>query len=127
MEDRLMRKKVKILCYECKKCNKTVYFKSDSHYDTKCKTCKMEMHFFYEHPYKPENGLKAIKGADSKEQQNSLFFSAQKSIVECPYCHSINTSKISSFSKAMAFSFGGIAALAQAGKQWHCNSCKSDF
>lgn len=46
--------------------------------------------------------------------------------VECPYCHSTNTEKISTVSRAVSVSLVG-AASSKLGKQWHCNNCKSDF
>lgn len=47
--------------------------------------------------------------------------------VECPYCHSTNTKKISGMSKAGSVALFGIFALGKTSKQWHCNECKSDF
>ena len=49
-----MKEKVKILCYECKKCNKRVYFRSNEEYTTQCKTCKNEMQFICENKYNPK-------------------------------------------------------------------------
>lgn len=47
-------------------------------------------------------------------------------IVECPYCHSNDTKKISGSSRILS---GGIFGFGSSkiGKQWHCNTCKSDF
>lgn len=50
-----------------------------------------------------------------------------KQVVECPYCHSTNTKKISGISKAGAVALFGIFALGKTSKQWHCNMCGSDF
>lgn len=47
--------------------------------------------------------------------------------VQCPYCHSYNTSKISNFSKAVGFALLGVYSISRNGKQWHCGSCGSDF
>lgn len=45
---------------------------------------------------------------------------------ECPYCHSHNTTKITTTSKAVNTAMFGV--LGQKRKyQWHCNKCKSDF
>lgn len=45
---------------------------------------------------------------------------------ECPYCHSHNTSKITTTAKAVNTAMWGV--LGQKRKyQWHCNNCKSDF
>lgn len=48
-------------------------------------------------------------------------------IVECPYCHSTNTKKISSISKVGSIALFGIFSAGKVAKQWHCNNCKSDF
>ena len=47
--------------------------------------------------------------------------------VECPYCHSTNTKKISGMSKAGSVALWGIFSIGKVTKQWHCNNCKSDF
>lgn len=61
-----MKNKIKTIAYECKKCNKTVYFQSNMNYSTNCKTCSNEMQLLWEHDYKPNNGLNAIKIAIQK-------------------------------------------------------------
>lgn len=47
--------------------------------------------------------------------------------VKCPYCKSTNTTKISNAKKAVAVGLFGIFGMSKASKQWHCNSCGSDF
>lgn len=47
--------------------------------------------------------------------------------VECPYCHSTNTKKISITSKVGSVALFGIFAAGKVAKEWHCNNCKSDF
>ena len=49
------------------------------------------------------------------------------SVVECPYCHSTDTTKISTASKAVHTAFFGIFSMSRNSKQWHCNKCGSDF
>lgn len=46
--------------------------------------------------------------------------------VECPYCKSTNTEKISTVSRAVSVSLVG-AASGKIGKQWHCKNCNSNF
>ena len=46
--------------------------------------------------------------------------------VQCPYCKSFNTKKISATSRMFSTNLFGLASN-KIGKQWHCNSCKSDF
>lgn len=50
----------------------------------------------------------------------------QHGLVECPYCRSRDTEKISSLSRAASVGFFGLGSK-KIGKQWHCNKCKSDF
>lgn len=46
--------------------------------------------------------------------------------VECPYCHSTNTVKITVVDKGIVKVFSkGHSPIRY--KQWHCNTCKSDF
>ena len=48
------------------------------------------------------------------------------SSVACPYCHSRNTSKIGTVSRMFSAGLFGLGSK-KIGKQWHCNSCGSDF
>lgn len=69
-----------------------------------------------------------------KELQESIAFHAaiakmdeeQHPHVECPYCHSTDTEKISVASRAVSVSLVG-AASGKIGKQWHCKACGSNF
>lgn len=121
-----MREKIKIITYECKKCNKTVHFFSNEEYSTQCKTCKNEMIFRSENNYNPKSGLNAI---NARKAGSSIGNTTVKSkpTVECPYCHNKDTKKISGMSKAGAVALFGIFALGKTSKQWHCNKCNSDF
>ena len=49
-----------------------------------------------------------------------------KPVIECPYCHSTDTSKISTMSRTFSVGLFGLSSK-KIGKQWHCNKCKSDF
>lgn len=46
--------------------------------------------------------------------------------ITCPYCKSTNTKKISSVSRMFSGGLFGLGSK-KIGKQWHCNSCGSDF
>lgn len=122
-----MRKKIKILSYECKKCNKYVYFRSNEEYTTQCKTCKNEMRFCGERNYNPKNGLRAVEYSNTKLKTNFNISTPTKPVVECPYCHSKNTKKISGLSKAGSVALFGIFAAGKVSKQFHCNQCGADF
>lgn len=47
-------------------------------------------------------------------------------IIECPYCHSINTTKITAAAKAVNIALFGLHGNKRK-YQWYCNDCKSDF
>ncbi len=49
-----------------------------------------------------------------------------KPVIECPYCHSVDTKKITSASKVVNTAIFGILGTKRY-KQWHCNNCNSDF
>ena len=75
-----------------------------------------------------------------KQKEDELNYQAQKRLeqyklqedvaagrrVECPYCHSMNTEKISGVARGVSIYALGVAS-SKLGKQWHCNNCKSDF
>jgi len=50
-----------------------------------------------------------------------------KPVVECPYCHSKDTKKISGTSKAVHMVLFGIFSTSRNSKQFHCNKCGADF
>lgn len=52
--------------------------------------------------------------------------SLSKLNIECPYCHSTDTSKIGTVGRMVSTGFFGLASK-KIGKQWYCNDCKSDF
>ena len=54
-------------------------------------------------------------------------FNNKPKSVECPYCHSTNTKKISTASKVGSVALFGIFAANKVAKEWYCNNCKSDF
>ena len=62
-----------------------------------------------------------------QEQQTQREQQSSKPVVECPYCHSTDTKKITNTSKAVHTAIFGIFSLSRNSKQWHCNSCGSDF
>ena len=63
----------------------------------------------------------------TENEYRSYNYPSAKPTVECPYCHSIGTKKISGASKAGSIALFGFFAMPKASKQWHCNKCKSDF
>lgn len=47
--------------------------------------------------------------------------------IECPYCHSADTKKITNTSKAVHTAVFGIFSIGRNSKNFHCSSCGSDF
>ena len=47
--------------------------------------------------------------------------------IQCPYCKSTNTKKITATSKAVHTALFGIFSMGRNSKQWHCDNCGSDF
>lgn len=60
------------------------------------------------------------------EDREKLYGDSKEKSVECPYCHSKDTKKISTTSKVVNTAVWGIFGTKRH-KQWHCNKCKSDF
>lgn len=61
-----------------------------------------------------------------KAGKDDVYISNIKTVVECPYCHSANTKKISTANRMVSTGMFGLASK-KIGKQWHCNKCGSDF
>lgn len=70
---------------------------------------------------------KIAKQKEALEKEKRAQDFQYRNNAECPYCHSKNTRKISSLSKAGNIALFGIFSLGKTSKQWHCNNCKSDF
>ena len=66
--------------------------------------------------------------ANLKQQESNSANTKPKedNEVHCPYCNSTNVNKISGLSKASSVAMFGIFSR-KVHKQWHCNSCRSDF
>lgn len=50
----------------------------------------------------------------------------KRTTIECPYCHSTNTKKITTTSKVLNTAIWGFFGTKRF-KEWHCNECGSDF
>ena len=59
------------------------------------------------------------------EQNNKIAHTPAQ--VQCPYCKSTNTKKITTTSKAVHTALFGILSMSKNSKQWHCDNCGSDF
>lgn len=120
----MKKNKPQVEVYRCEKCKFQTSFIPGQQVVKKCKVCGNDMILYYTRDYNPQNGLKAIK--DSNKQEKNIQSITSSPIVECPYCHSTNTHKISGLGRAASIGFWGIFSK-KIGKQWHCDNCKSDF
>lgn len=62
-----------------------------------------------------------------EEQQTIREQTNSKPVVECPYCNSTDTKKITTTSKVVNTALFGIFSISRNSKNYHCNKCGSDF
>lgn len=103
----------------CPKCNRTEGFLEVESHGAKFMVCKCGAAIQVQQSNEYDEYC--------KEQQLQSKRNDSKPIVECPYCHSTDTNKISSLSKAGRVALFGIFAVGKTTKQFHCNTCKADF
>ena len=65
------------------------------------------------------------KSEESRINEYQQKYLAEHNI-HCPYCNSSNVIKISTANRAVSVGMFGLPSK-KLGKQWHCNSCGSDF
>ena len=63
---------------------------------------------------------------EMQARQRELDLSKRPGAVQCPYCKSYDTTKITTGSRMASAVMWGVASN-KLGKQWHCNKCKSNF
>lgn len=136
----------KYYCFNCKKsidprkaycpyCNEQQPFQERANalnmelMNIKCPKCGCEISLLSKSSYFDlgECALCGSKTYINKENKKVMPNIKSQPIVECPYCHSTNTKKISGASKAGKIAAFGIFSIGKVTKQWHCNNCKSDF
>lgn len=93
-------------CPNCKKSNYWYVFKP-----RKCKFCQTSL-----------KGTKTEKFEPIKEEKRK----PTPINITCPYCKSTNCTKIGTVDRTMSVGLFGVGS-GKLGKQWHCNSCKSNF
>ena len=97
--------------YQCPNCGRTYTEFQNVYY---CGNCNYRL--------KKQEDITKVKHPELSERKYKVVgTTSEQTKVECPYCHSTNTSKISGFSKAMS------RAAHHINIQWHCNKCGSDF
>ena len=107
------------VCYMCPKCNQGHFFNKAEKFSTICPNCNVEMICV-------ESKFVSKEQEEKREAEINRKFSQPTTLVCCPYCNSANTSKISTTAKIVNTAVFGIFGTKRH-KQWHCNSCNSDF
>lgn len=106
------------VCYMCPKCNHMHFFNSAEMHSTICPECNVGMRCMERKFVSSEQ--------EEREAARRKRLRTQFVPVYCPYCNSVNTSKISTTSKVVNTAVFGIFGTKRF-KQWHCNDCGSDF
>lgn len=109
----------------CKKCKSTnqLLIVTNNRKTTLCQNCNYAEDLYVS----PELQKQWDTEAKQNIQQTVKEQKSSKPTVECPYCHSTNTKKISGLSKAGSVALFGVFAMGKVSKEWHCNNCNSDF
>ena len=105
--------------YQCPNCGRTYTEFDNTFY---CGTCNYRL-------LKKEN-VKEIKHPELSKREYHIIGKIpdpNRAVVECPYCHSTDTKKITNTSKAVHTALFGIFSIGRNSKNFHCNKCGSDF
>lgn len=112
--------------YRCSECKENYFFEDGKFYSKVCPMCEIDMKYIGTYDCDTELAERAKNAPpyDPTKDPKSPYYIP---IIECPYCHSTNTKKISAMSKAAHTAVFGIYSMGRNSKEWHCNSCGSDF
>lgn len=94
--------------YVCPKCNSPVWYLMSSIVDT---NTGKEIDTYFD---------------ESRNVGYRALEPHSRSSITCPYCQSTNTKKLGVIGRSVSFGLFGFGS-SKVGKQWHCNSCDSDF
>ena len=120
---------MKIATYMCDYCSMAHEFsESDEREKYLCPDCGHEMWYWTLSEIDDKTGLVIKNYTNQAREGNKLKESiSSKVILECPYCHSTDTKKITNVSKAVHTAIFGIFSVGRNAKNYHCNQCRSDF
>lgn len=106
------------VAYMCPNCHQGHFFNKAELFSIMCPKCDIAMRYM---------GCKLVsKEQEEREAARRKRLRSQFVPVYCPYCNSVDTSKISTTSKVVNTAVFGIFGTKRF-KQWHCNDCGSDF
>ena len=110
---------------KCENCKKMYSFESNKPYSKYCLSCGGRLKFLHNADCDTDRA-EAVKNQPKYDPTKDPNSPAYIPKVECPYCHSTNTSKLTTASRMISTGMFGLASK-KVGKQWHCNKCGSDF
>ena len=113
--------------YFCYNCHKAYSFDTSQPYSKNCPICNRQMQFEFNYDGDTERAKKykdIPPVRDLTKDPDSPYYIP---VVECPYCHSKRTHKISIFSKAASVYYGAVYAIGRVSKNWHCEACGSEW
>ena len=113
--------------YKCPKCKKLHFFDTSKPYSAICPVCNGELVFRLNPDCDTEQAEKYKDLPPLKDLTKDPDSPYYIPVVECPYCHSKRTHKISAFSKAVSLYYGDVYAIGRASKNWCCDACGSEF
>lgn len=124
----MKKEKLTISMYECEKCNKTVYFRSNEEINTKCKTCGQEMKFWWTHPYNPKNNIRQANSINSHSRATTQKQPQpiNEYVPKCPTCGSTNIRKMGSIERGASILTFGIFSK-KINKTFKCQNCGMTF
>ncbi len=113
--------------YFCDHCRNPYDVEPDSTGAYICPKCHKKMSYWITEIF-DETGkyIRSEVREQPKPSYDMKYITTGVPTIECPYCHSTNTKKISGFSRGFAAGLLGLGS-SSLGKQWHCNRCDSDF
>lgn len=113
--------------YECDSCDLRLSYETNKPHSTICPKCGKEMEKYGQGDCDTELAEQRRQQAEYERSTMSYINPMNgKPIVQCPYCKSTNTTKISATSKVVNTALFGLLGTKRH-KQWHCNGCKSDW
>lgn len=121
---------MKIVTYMCDDCLEPYDYDSDKGDEFLCPKCGHKMTYLNTEEIDPNTNKVINSYQESRRKQNNPgepISVSTSPVVECPYCHSTNTKKITTTSKVAHTAFFGLFSISRNSKQWHCNQCGSDF
>lgn len=110
---------------ECVNCHKIYGFEASKPYSKYCLECGGRLKLLFNEDCDTElaEKRKNEKPYDPTKDPKSPYYIAK---IECPYCHSMNTSKIGTVSRMTSTAMFGLAS-SKIGKTHKCNDCGSTW